>query len=775
MENYKIKHYEMWRELPPALTNDETMRLIREYKETGDIEVRNRIVEGNLRFVSYYLYRYCTKSINSITSIYPSFDDLVQEGSIVLMKCLERFKLDYNFTFGTFMAKGLKNMHLMNFRRANMKKNKAVVVSLDEKVKDKNGDDNGLTVGDSVADEKYDDDFFTDKIEVDFIKKEILPMLSKKERDMFVDHYFHEMTNEQIGEKFDYTQPYISRQLSAIKEKIRSLYLNGVTDLDKLLKGVDLGYRLPRFVKVHGVVAKYGRSFLENYFLPTLPRKQKLIFEYGVLKYRGQNDKELEEEIGVKATSIQLDAVLKKLDEDAPRLLQLQAEGKLPKPRKLNKHTQFKINKNKRLLEQYGGRLFLAKYFLRTLPDVEQRIFMVAMLDYSGESLEEISKKTKVSVANVATRQNKILKKLEETDFEALVDLVDNSLQYGTNLSSVDLKKMDKLKSRFAIVEQYGGKARLQKLFLPILPESQKRVFEDMYLTPKYDSFDSMSKAVGVKTSCLIVAEKAALEKLKSTNLKELETLQARAEEEIYFEQIDARRKRKGNKTKMVEKSGGVEFLKENFMPTLEIKAHRIVFEKYFLQGSGIREVLNALGLKSKSYDYVKRTITELTSKLIWFKSKFEDLDQAVKDFYTRKEFEKAHPEDFEATALGEEKKQEQIVEPEIEIAIKNVGKCELSEKRQEFMDEFLKQFGEKKEIVRSFMPSLKSIVRQQVFLGTFLECKMDVEVAQEYGLSLMTIKNEKQSIVKELEEFGKTQQEIKKKTAKKESKNLIR
>ena len=51
----------------------------------------------------------------------------------------------------------------------------------------------------------------------------------------------------------------------------------------------------------------------------------------------------------------------------------------------------------------------------------------------------------------------------------------------------------------------------------------------------------------------------------------------------------------------------------------------------------------------------------------------------------------------------------------------------------------------------------------------------MDVEVAQEYGLSLLTIKNEKQSIVKELEEFGKTQQEKKKKTAKKESKNLIR
>ena len=62
--------------------------------KTGDIEARNRIVEGNLRFVTKIATSYKGKGL--------PLDDLINEGSLGLMSAVERFDPDSGNAFLTY-------------------------------------------------------------------------------------------------------------------------------------------------------------------------------------------------------------------------------------------------------------------------------------------------------------------------------------------------------------------------------------------------------------------------------------------------------------------------------------------------------------------------------------------------------------------------------------------------------------------------------------------------------------------------------------------------
>ena len=215
-----------------------------------------------------------------------------------------------------------------------------------------------------------------------------------------------------------------------------------------------------------------------------------------------------------------------------------------------------------------------------------------------------------------------------------------------------------------------------------------------------------------------------------------------------------------------LEKLGGVQFLREEFGGKLQVRAHKIIFEGYILDRKPIRDILDELGLPAKAKDYVQKTVKKIMLGLKYFKSQHKDYDQMVKDFYARKEFEKLHPEDFEKLALPVEEKPVPIVEEHIDLS--NVGNIEIGAKRREFMQEFIKQYGDKKELIQKFMPSLKKVVQQQVFLGCFLEGKMDADVEKEYGLSTLELRDSKKAVVQKLENY-KEEKEQKKQA---ESKN---
>ena len=67
-----------------VFTNDESVDLIRTFKETGDVAYRNQVIEGNLRLV--------LKIANEFGYNHRvSFDDLLQEGMLGLLSAIHHF------------------------------------------------------------------------------------------------------------------------------------------------------------------------------------------------------------------------------------------------------------------------------------------------------------------------------------------------------------------------------------------------------------------------------------------------------------------------------------------------------------------------------------------------------------------------------------------------------------------------------------------------------------------------------------------------------------
>ncbi len=93
--------------LPTALTAVENVELLKKYKETGDIKIRNQLVCGNLRFAVSFSYKYFR---NLIFKLYANnVDDLVQDLSLCLMRAVEKFDFSRANSFCTFVKPVIKS------------------------------------------------------------------------------------------------------------------------------------------------------------------------------------------------------------------------------------------------------------------------------------------------------------------------------------------------------------------------------------------------------------------------------------------------------------------------------------------------------------------------------------------------------------------------------------------------------------------------------------------------------------------------------------------
>ncbi len=78
-------------------TEFDVIRYIEEYRETGNINLRNDII---LRYLD--LVRIIAVSLRNIYSKYASTDDIINEGVIALMGAIDTFDLDKNVKFETY-------------------------------------------------------------------------------------------------------------------------------------------------------------------------------------------------------------------------------------------------------------------------------------------------------------------------------------------------------------------------------------------------------------------------------------------------------------------------------------------------------------------------------------------------------------------------------------------------------------------------------------------------------------------------------------------------
>lgn len=83
------------------ISSEETTRILAEYQATGDINLRNEVVQSNLRLVAYLAGRFKGKGL--------SIDELMSEGAAALLRATETFDTERGVSFGAYAATAISH------------------------------------------------------------------------------------------------------------------------------------------------------------------------------------------------------------------------------------------------------------------------------------------------------------------------------------------------------------------------------------------------------------------------------------------------------------------------------------------------------------------------------------------------------------------------------------------------------------------------------------------------------------------------------------------
>ena len=89
-------------ELYKEKTNEELLKM---YKESGSLEIKQEIV---MRYI--YLVKSIALQMRDIYVSFSQVDDIISEGVIAIMSSLDKFDMDKNVKFETFISKRIKGM-----------------------------------------------------------------------------------------------------------------------------------------------------------------------------------------------------------------------------------------------------------------------------------------------------------------------------------------------------------------------------------------------------------------------------------------------------------------------------------------------------------------------------------------------------------------------------------------------------------------------------------------------------------------------------------------
>ena len=125
--------------LPPPLLPEEEEELISKLNQKDNLEIRQKLVERNLRLVVYIAKKFENTGIG--------IEDLISIGTIGLMKGVNTFNSDKNIKLATYASRCIENEILMYLRKSNKIKGE---VSIDEPL-NKDGDGNELLLSDILG------------------------------------------------------------------------------------------------------------------------------------------------------------------------------------------------------------------------------------------------------------------------------------------------------------------------------------------------------------------------------------------------------------------------------------------------------------------------------------------------------------------------------------------------------------------------------------------------------------------------------------------------
>lgn len=117
------------------ITNEQLCALAKR----GDADAQNLLIENNLRFIKKTAYEVWSAQAELNRSLQISLDDLVQEGSLGLLGCIDSYNPNSGNLFLTYAASAIRNAMIDYIRSQNVSfeaKNLNNIISLDELAKD---------------------------------------------------------------------------------------------------------------------------------------------------------------------------------------------------------------------------------------------------------------------------------------------------------------------------------------------------------------------------------------------------------------------------------------------------------------------------------------------------------------------------------------------------------------------------------------------------------------------------------------------------------------
>jgi len=158
--------------LPAPLTPEEEAELIEQLSKEDNLEIRQKLVERNLRLVVYIAKKFENTGIG--------IEDLISIGTIGLMKGVNTFNSNKNIKLATYASRCIENEILMFLRKNNKIKGE---VSIDEPL-NKDGDGNELLLSDILGTEA---DITSRNIEDEVDKtllRDSIQKLNQREKDI---------------------------------------------------------------------------------------------------------------------------------------------------------------------------------------------------------------------------------------------------------------------------------------------------------------------------------------------------------------------------------------------------------------------------------------------------------------------------------------------------------------------------------------------------------------------------------------------------------------
>ena len=125
--------------LPAPLSAEEEEEMLNKLNSDEDKEIRQILVERNLRLVVYIAKKFENTGVG--------IEDLVSIGTIGLMKAINTFKTNKNIKLATYASRCIENEILMFLRRTNKLKGE---ISIDEPL-NQDGDGNELLLSDILG------------------------------------------------------------------------------------------------------------------------------------------------------------------------------------------------------------------------------------------------------------------------------------------------------------------------------------------------------------------------------------------------------------------------------------------------------------------------------------------------------------------------------------------------------------------------------------------------------------------------------------------------